>query len=61
MEKSDVDQEVGLGSIIEGMRNFKDPHQEWRRLIAEFVGTVFSGRGGRWSSHGRSGLSGNCQ
>lgn len=41
MEKSDADQEVGLSSLVDGMRNFKDPHQEWRRLIAEFVGTFF--------------------
>ena len=27
--------------ILKVIDNFADPHQEWRRLIAEFVGTFF--------------------
>lgn len=28
-------------SLLAAIENFRDPHQEWRRLISEFVGTFF--------------------
>ena len=28
-------------SVIERIRDFDDPHQEWRRLFSELLGTFF--------------------
>ncbi|MCF8526159.1 MAG: aquaporin, partial [Candidatus Nanopelagicales bacterium] len=38
MREQSAQHQVG---ILKAIDDFADPHQEWRRLIAEFVGTFF--------------------
>ena len=42
-------------NVIDRITNFGDPHQEWRRLFSELLGTfvlVLAGRGGGKSGSG---------
>jgi aquaporin Z len=41
-------------NVVDRITDFNDPHQEWRRLVSELLGTFFLARAGAWDDDGSS-------